>query len=133
MRSRNTQTSKYDSFNKVQAASCSKSELQLMGYNFYAWNLRVTKRPLSDFLPTALHSITTNDWQVCTRVLDNAKNAREEAKQSKLYQCAETLKQAQMWSFKQIKPHQESIRPKTHHDLLIDEMVRFEIMITSFD
>jgi hypothetical protein len=34
-------------------------------YHFYAWQLKVKSRPLSEHLPTSNYAITTKDWQVC--------------------------------------------------------------------
>jgi hypothetical protein len=34
-------------------------------YQFYAWQLKIKARPISEYLPTAHQAITTKDWQVC--------------------------------------------------------------------
>ncbi len=33
-------------------------------YQFYAWQLKIKARPISNYLPTAHQAITTRDWQV---------------------------------------------------------------------
>ncbi|TPX41319.1 hypothetical protein SeLEV6574_g06157 [Synchytrium endobioticum] len=85
---------------------------EIRGYQLAAWKSLVYKKPVSIFLQTASKSLSTKDWQI----------AREEQKQFKLLARIEALEKEGCWSFKQRLPHQPPPRPKSHHDVMLDEM-----------
>ncbi|KAJ3039765.1 chromatin modification- protein VID21 [Rhizophlyctis rosea] len=85
---------------------------ELEGYNLYAWKLRVEQDRVLSLPSQANKVLTTRDWQY----------AREEFKQMKVMQKVEALSQEQNWSFRQIARHIPPPRPKSHWDLLLDEM-----------
>ncbi|KAJ3057512.1 chromatin modification- protein VID21 [Rhizophlyctis rosea] len=82
------------------------------GYNLSAWRLRVHADPVVPLLAQSNKVLTTKDWQY----------AREEYKQMKLLRTIEALKADHSWSFTQQKRFVPPTRPKSHWDLLLDEM-----------
>lgn len=82
------------------------------GIDLYAWKLHATHFPLYKQLQTARKTLTTHDWML----------ARDELKSVKTIQKIEALKRTNSWSLRQLKRHRAPARPKTHWDLMIDEM-----------
>lgn len=63
-------------------------------------------------MPTAHKILSTKDWLTL----------REENRQLKLLQSIDALKDAGLWSFKQLKALPEPARVKSHQDYLLEEM-----------
>ncbi|KAJ1565201.1 chromatin modification- protein VID21, partial [Nowakowskiella sp. JEL0078] len=85
---------------------------ELKRYQLYSWRLNVQQFPLSNLLINANKVVTGKDWQL----------AREEAKQLKVLNRVEQLKEEGRWSFKQLKKVEPILREKTHWDFLMEEM-----------
>lgn len=98
-------------YNGIKLSSnASKNEYD--GIDLYAWKLHATHFPLYKQLQTARKTVTTHDWML----------ARDELKSVKTIQKIEALKRTNSWSLRQLKKHRAPSRPKTHWDLMIDEM-----------
>ncbi|KAI8911750.1 hypothetical protein EDD86DRAFT_203177 [Gorgonomyces haynaldii] len=83
------------------------------GYQLQAWKFKVQNKPLPQALTTATKSIMTKDWQI----------AREEHRMLSVLQRVDQLKQDNLWSFRQIKPHTPPQRKKTQWDLVLEEVL----------
>ncbi|KAL1920114.1 uncharacterized protein VTP21DRAFT_1260 [Calcarisporiella thermophila] len=80
--------------------------------DLYEWLLRMQSKPLHKTLQSASKIVTTHDWTI----------ARDELKSIRALQRIESLKNANMWSFRQLKRHKAPPRTKSSWDYLLDEM-----------
>ena len=80
-------------------------------YQLQAWRININARPLSTVMNTAPIAVMTKDWQLL----------RDEIRQLHVLRRIDELKDQNLWSFRQMKPH-HPLHPKTHRDYLIAEM-----------
>lgn len=99
-------------YNGIKLSSNTNMKNEFEGIDLYAWKLHATHFPLYKQLQTARKTLTTHDWML----------ARDELKSVKTIQKIEALKKTNSWSLRQLKKHRAQSRPKTHWDLMMDEM-----------
>lgn len=87
------------------------ADADISGYNFYAWKLKMEKRPLRKLAEQPRKALGTREW----RLVD------EETRQKQLYERIEALKDAGVSSLYQFRRFTCPARPKAHWDYLLGE------------
>ena len=91
------------------------SDPALQGHLLSVWQMKCQPNPLTATLQFAKKTAISRDWEL----------AREEYKYLKLHNMIEQAKSTNNWSFRQLAAHVAPPRPKSSHDLLLDEMASF--------